>query len=718
MRDNYNCSSSPKNFDDSKSAGGQLESVSGSGETKLCVAKLPTTYNESCYRSARAVIRSNAPPRNVFFVGRTNYLETLRHCLSSPGQICVLSGEAGVGKTATAIEYSYKYENDLSHVFWIDAETSGGCADTYSLIASVRNRLVQGVDVLRDQNSLNHQVRKALEFTKHRWLLVFDNVKSVSTVEPYIPRGLQNTQGSVLLIARIDTLLDCPSRLRSCQALRLGAMRLDESRELLLCSVDSDADRQNLHLHRDHDRAADVARLMDGLPLSINMAAGYLRQSNCTLAEFIDIWKEWQSWSTETTQGLEAGSIISSLDILWKIEIRELPKEERHLLEILSFLDPEVIQKDLLVGNHKELALQFLNPVETNRYRRMVKNLSGRRLVTITDKNGIQTLSIHRLLQLKIRRDLVRKGSVRFARVFDKAYCLVRKMYPPASPIQAPEPLKWRTCKMYLPHVLSLWHAFTSPSSPLKPRLELATLFYDAGFHAWEQQVNIADGIRYLETAEAMLNDMGVDEDAKLRADIHCILAISFESHGPRKDMAILHRRTEAMRIRTLIHEADLSRESDVLLTNSRNDYGLSLLGSYHFDEAGRIFEACYERYCCWGSEEQIPFEYAKYYTNIARVKMWQGNFQDAIRLCYRGVELFEQAVGHTWKVFLSQFILAYILLQSGDLQGALDLHLQICGKYDFTTVSSCYAVGAMYHYLGDLSAARYVILMHHRSLA
>lgn len=367
MRDNYNCSSSPKNFDDSKSAGGQLESVSGSGETKLCVAKLPTTYNESCYRSARAVIRSNAPPRNVFFVGRTNYLETLRHCLSSPGQICVLSGEAGVGKTATAIEYSYKYENDLSHVFWIDAETSGGCADTYSLIASVRNRLVQGVDVLRDQNSLNHQVRKALEFTKHRWLLVFDNVKSVSTVEPYIPRGLQNTQGSVLLIARIDTLLDCPSRLRSCQALRLGAMRLDESRELLLCSVDSDADRQNLHLHRDHDRAADVARLMDGLPLSINMAAGYLRQSNCTLAEFIDIWKEWQSWSTETTQGLEAGSIISSLDILWKIEIRELPKEERHLLEILSFLDPEVIQKDLLVGNHKELALQFLNPVETNR---------------------------------------------------------------------------------------------------------------------------------------------------------------------------------------------------------------------------------------------------------------------------------------------------------------------------------------------------------------
>lgn len=97
---------------------------------------------------------------------------------------------------------------------------------------------------------------------------------------------------------------------------------------------------------------------------------------------------------------------------------------------------------------------------------------------------------------------------------------------------------------------------------------------------------------------------------------------------------------------------------------------------------------------------------------------MWQGNFQDAIRLCYRGVELFEQAVGHTWKVFLSQFILAYILLQSGDLQGALDLHLQICGKYDFTTVSSCYAVGAMYHYLGDLSAARYVILMHHRSLA
>lgn len=340
----------------------------------------------------------------------------------------------------------------------------------------------------------------------------------------------------------------------------------------------------------------------------------------------------------------------------------------------------------------------------------MVKDLSGRKLVTVKDKNGMQILSIHRLLQNKIRSSLAPKE---FMEVFDKTYCLVRKKYPSASPVQNPEPHKWLECKTYLPHVLSIWRAFKS-SDLIKPTLHLAQLFYDAGFHAWERQVNVADGIGYLETAEEIINDLNVDKDDKMRADIHSVLAMSFASHGPRRDADILQRRTEAIRIRRLIYAANSSeRESDLLFTNSSNDYGLSLLGRFAFEEAGKLFETCYQRYCCWGREDQWPFEYAKYYTNTASVRMWQGNYQDAIKLGHRGVELFEKAVGDTWNALLSKFVLAYILLQSGELQAALDLHLQVfgarkttCGKYDFTTVLSSYAVGATYHHLGDLSAA------------
>ena len=341
----------------------------------------------------------------------------------------------------------------------------------------------------------------------------------------------------------------------------------------------------------------------------------------------------------------------------------------------------------------------------------MVKKLRGRRLVTVEDKDGVQFLSIHRFLQQKILRSLT---SREFVRSFDRAYCLVRKKYPPASPIQAPERHIWPDCKIYLPHVLSLWHTFNKFGNLIEPSLDLARLFYDAGFHAWERNVSMTEGIWFLESAERILDDLDIDKDTKLRADIHCILSLSFASHGPRRDAETMDRRAEAIRIPKFIYAANPSdRTSDVLLTNSSDDFALSLLGDFEYDKAGEIFHTCYQRYRCWGSEDELPFEYGKYYMNTARVKMWQGKYQDAIRLGRRGVELFEKAVGDTWNALLAQFVLAYILLQSGNLHAALDLHLQVfatrtktCGKYDFNTVLSSYAVGATYHHLGEMSAA------------
>lgn len=289
----------------------------------------------------------------------------MQHCLGSPGQICVLSGDGGIGKTATATEFSYFYEDDYSHIFWVDAETSGGCADTFSLIAAI---LIPGGDVLRDQDGLNALVREALELTEHRWLLVFDNVEMFSNVEQYIPSDLESTQGSVLITTRNSKRLDGLPWPGRCETVAMNAMSLNESRELILCSMEPDLDRHQMHLHRDHGRAGDVSLLVEGLPLAISMIAGYLRESNCSLSEFLEIWKQKQSRSIETTHRPEAGTAGSSVDILWDIGMRELSKQTRDLLDILIFLDPEAIQKDLLVGDHKELPLEFLNSAETNRY--------------------------------------------------------------------------------------------------------------------------------------------------------------------------------------------------------------------------------------------------------------------------------------------------------------------------------------------------------------
>ncbi|KAG4442072.1 hypothetical protein IFR05_002466 [Cadophora sp. M221] len=656
---------------------------------------------------ATATIRSNTPPRDDSFVGREDDLDKIRKLLSSPGHVCVLSGCGGVGKTSTANEYSHLYEKDHSFVFWVEAETTGGCADTYNLISTP---LKIDCEVIRDQDCINLLIRESLQQTANRWLLVFDNVEDWTEISQYIPENMSKTRGSVLITTRKHDLLG-PTPRKNFHSLAMSAFSVEEGRQLLLCSMQPGLTNATLRSHAEYSLAGKASRLVEGLPLAISMIAGYVKVSRTSLAEFLEIWEERQSRSKATNKGMEASSVDTSINILWDIGIRELSAAARNLLDILIFLDPETIQKDLLVGDHTEVALEFLNSGETIRYKRMIAELSGRRLVTLKEKEGKQTLSIHRLLQQKIRDDLDPK---QFTDVFEKAYCLVRKRYPVASPIQVPEQHNWPDCKSYTPHVLSIWRAFKKNGSLIKPTISMAQMFYDAGFHSWERQINPSDGITYLETAEEILNILNADKDKKLRADIHCVLAMIFVNFGTGRQPEILRRRKEAIRIRKAVYEQyPGDSNSDVLLANAANDFGLSLLETYSFEEAGMIFETCYKRYCCWGTEDQWPYEYGKYYINTAKVRMWQGRYSDAIRLARRGVELAEKASGKTWKYFSFQFILAYVLLQSGDLQAAFDLHLEIfqarkevCGKHDLTTVLSNYAVGAMYHHLGDLPAA------------
>lgn len=309
-------------------------------------------------------IRSNTPPRNENFIGRENDLHGIQQFLTLPGHICVLSGCGGVGKTATATEYSYRHEKDYSYVFWIEAETSGGCAEAYNLIATLFDL---GGNIVQDQDGLTILVREYLQRTEKRWLMIFDNVEEWSEISQYIPRGLSKTRGTVLITTRKGDLMP-PTTSKNYHTIEIDALTLEESRQLLLCSMQPSLKKRDLRSHPEYDLAGEASELVERLPLAIGMIAGYVQVSRSSLAEFLEIWNERQSRSKKTNRRIESGSVDSSIDALWDIGIRELSTAARDLLDILSFLDPETIQKQLLVGDHEEPFLEFLNSSETIRY--------------------------------------------------------------------------------------------------------------------------------------------------------------------------------------------------------------------------------------------------------------------------------------------------------------------------------------------------------------
>ena len=55
------------------------------------------------------------------------------------------------------------------------------------------------------------------------------------------------------------------------------------------------------------------------------------------------------------------------MESLWDIGLREVTSDARKLLNILAFLDPDHIQKNLLVGAHEDPALELLHSSEAAR---------------------------------------------------------------------------------------------------------------------------------------------------------------------------------------------------------------------------------------------------------------------------------------------------------------------------------------------------------------
>ena len=314
-------------------------------------------------------VPSNVPERYDNFVGRDDDLRHMHNHLSEPGQICTISGRGGVGKTATAIEYVHKYVTKYSYVFWVEAETPGLCTEKYGKILESLN--VDEQPPLHDEGTRTYLVKEKLAKSDRRWLLIFDNATSWQDVARFIPRHLHRTEGSVLITTRSSPLNFGPPAATPIHALELKVWTLNHSREFLLTSVDSRLKRNNLEAHEEYYLAEQVVEKVGRLPLAVSMIVGYLKVSRCTLADFLEMWEEKEYINNKKRRrrkiDLDEDDIDATIDSLWTIGIREVRMNSRRLLDIVSFFDPGNIPRNLLVADHNEEYLEFLNSSESLR---------------------------------------------------------------------------------------------------------------------------------------------------------------------------------------------------------------------------------------------------------------------------------------------------------------------------------------------------------------
>jgi hypothetical protein len=304
------------------------------------------------------LVRTASYPCNEDFMGRDSDLANLYKILSAPGRLCIVSGTGGMGKTATAVEFSYRYEQSFNCIFWVQAETRVGLVDTYTLIATQLGLAPNGTD----QERLVELSRKFLDKTDKTWLLVFDNVDNWADIEDYLPEKTSTTNGSILITTRNPDLAPAPIPVNYYR-INLKELRTEDGRSLLIKGLRPDL-KHELQRHPEYRIAGEIAALA-GLPLAIIHISGYVKASGCTLAEFWELWNEWRRNNLPAGATDDIANSETALETVWNIGLRELGLDALKVLKIMAFLNSDAIQKELLINDHATPSLAFLNSSQT-----------------------------------------------------------------------------------------------------------------------------------------------------------------------------------------------------------------------------------------------------------------------------------------------------------------------------------------------------------------
>lgn len=213
------------------------------------------------------------PPVPAGFTGRTAELARL-DALVDAGVPVVVSGVGGVGKTALAVRWAHtaadRYPDGTLHAD-LRGHSDGGPVDPGAVLDRFLRALgVPGPSVPADPQARTDLYRSMV--ADRRILVVLDNAGSAAQVRPLLPAA----PGCTVLVTSRDRLG--------------GLVATDGARLLSLDPLDGTAAAALLAdaLGADDAAAAELARLCDGLPLALRIAAGRLAvDPACTPASLV-----------------------------------------------------------------------------------------------------------------------------------------------------------------------------------------------------------------------------------------------------------------------------------------------------------------------------------------------------------------------------------------------------------------------------------------------
>ena len=336
--------------------------------------------------------------RNPFFTGREEVLAPLRRALQVDNATALtqpqsITGLGGIGKTQTAIEYAYRYRRDYQAVLWARADSPSALTSEFVSIAHLLNLPEKDE---QDQRLIVEAVTHWLRVNTH-WLLILDNVEDLVIAEPFIPLA---GRGHILLTTRAQVTGGIAQRIE------IEKMHPEVGALLLLRRASFIAAESPLDTAHEQDRtqAREISCAVDGLPLALDQAGAYIKETNCTLADYLALYRT-RNTDLLKERGSASWDYPESVATTWSLSFEKVTQANpaaAELLDLCAFLYPDAIPEEIIVEGAAELN-PFFQAVATDPLQLDNAFKELRRFSLLQREPDEQTFSMHRLVQLVLK---------------------------------------------------------------------------------------------------------------------------------------------------------------------------------------------------------------------------------------------------------------------------------------------------------------------------
>jgi tetratricopeptide (TPR) repeat protein len=448
--------------------------------------------------AAVPTIWGNVPARNKNFTGRVDILSRLRE--GAPGRPTVVlpeqnpddplpqavQGWGGVGKTAIAIEYAWRYRSDYDLVWWIPADQLPSVrASLASLAARLRLDPPPAAGIDGAINVVLDALRRGDPYG--RWLLVFDNADQPEDISELIPSG----PGHVLITSRNHRWQSVIN------TVPMDVFNRAESREFLGKRVprgltEADADR--------------LAEKLGDLPLALEQAGAMLSETGMPVDEYLRLLDEHV---TGIMSEGKSPDYPHPMTAAWKLSVTSLQQrlpEAQELLRCCAFFGPEPIPRNVFRRGAGHIRTQVSRVIsDPILLARAIRELGRYALVTLDG----QSVLVHRLIQALLRDELTEEEQADYRH--DAQLILAA-----AAPEDPDDSKTWATFRQLLPHVNSESTELPKSLEPAVRDLARSTMryLYQAGDYA--SAIELTE--RFI---EQWTKDSGPENPDVLRAQRH-----------------------------------------------------------------------------------------------------------------------------------------------------------------------------------------------------